>query len=274
MPRPRKGAHLWLRPERREKRKLVARSVWVIIDGREHVATGCLKDQAEAAERELAAYIAAKYQPRRKIRDIEEIDIADVLSIYDDDCRERQANKRKFNERIARLNNYWGAMKLALVTGETCRDYVRARGNPGGARRDLEDLRSAINHHAREGYHRGVVRIVLPPKGEPRDRWLTRAEAAALLFACWRARAPGRPPLQQPPLSRPKAAPSSISKKASTTGSPRESAEPRSASRRCLFLPGFSPICAAGTTRALSAPISSSGTVKRWLRSRRHSPER
>jgi hypothetical protein len=88
MPRPRKGARLWLRPERREKGKLLARSVWVIIDGRKHVATGCLKNQAEAAERELAGYIAAKYQPRRKIRDIEEIDIADVLSIYYDDCRE------------------------------------------------------------------------------------------------------------------------------------------------------------------------------------------
>jgi integrase len=188
MPRPRKSARLWLRPERREKGKLVAHSVWIIIDGRKHVATGCLKHQAEAAERELAGYIAAKYRPRRKIRDIEDIAIADVLSIYYDDCRERQANKPKFDERIGRLNNFWGAMKLALVTGETCRDYVKTRGNRGGARRDLEDLRSAINHHAKEGYHRGIVRIVLPPKGQPRDRWLTRGEAAALLFACWRAR--------------------------------------------------------------------------------------
>lgn len=188
MPRPRKGAHLWLRPERRERGRLVARSIWIIIDGREHVATGCLAEQAEAAERELAAHITAKYQPKRKIRDIEDIAIADVLSIYDEDCRERQANKRKFDERLTRLNDHWGAMKLSAVNGETCRAYVKARGNSGGARRDLEDLRSAINHHAKEGYHRGVVRIVLPEKGEPRDRWLTRKEAATLLRACWRAR--------------------------------------------------------------------------------------
>jgi len=57
-----------------------------------------------------------------------------------------------------------------------------------GARRDLETLRAAINHHAKEGFHRGVVRVSLPPKGEARDRWLTRKEAAALLWHCWRYR--------------------------------------------------------------------------------------
>jgi hypothetical protein len=57
-----------------------------------------------------------------------------------------------------------------------------------GARRDLEDLRAAINHHAREGLHRGLVRVALPAKGPGRDRWLSRSEAAALLWACWRYR--------------------------------------------------------------------------------------
>ena len=31
---------------------------------------------------------------------------------------------------------------------------------------------------AKEGYHQGSVRVSLPPKGMPRDRWLTRSEAA------------------------------------------------------------------------------------------------
>jgi len=52
----------------------------------------------------------------------------------------------------------------------------------------LEDLRAAINHHAKEGLHRGVVRVVLPDKGPSRDRWLTRAEVARLLRVCWRTR--------------------------------------------------------------------------------------
>ena len=36
--------------------------------------------------------------------------------------------------------------------------------------------------------HRGLVRVALPPKGKARQRWLTRDEAARLLWTCWRAR--------------------------------------------------------------------------------------
>src|SRR5258708_4493466 len=32
------------------------------------------------------------------------------------------------------------------------------------------------------------VRVALPAKGRGRDRWLTRSEAAALLWVCWRYR--------------------------------------------------------------------------------------
>src|SRR5262249_56958574 len=56
------------------------------------------------------------------------------------------------------------------------------------ARRDLEDLRAAINHHGDEGLHRSIVRVTLPEKGLARDRWLTRSEAAKLLWICWRYR--------------------------------------------------------------------------------------
>jgi integrase len=111
-----------------------------------------------------------------------------VLAVYDEDCRERQANKSKFDERLARLTTWWGGKPLAQVTGATCLAYAKSRGSNGGARRDLEDLRAAINHHAKHGFHRGVVRVSLPEKGLPRDRWLTRSEAAALLWTCWRAR--------------------------------------------------------------------------------------
>ncbi|MGY4411971.1 hypothetical protein ACVWW4_003707 [Bradyrhizobium sp. LB7.1] len=97
-----------------------------------------------------------------------------MLSIYDDDRRDTQANKSKFDERIARLNKWWGGKTLSEVNGANCRAYTKSRGNNGGARRDLEDLRAAINHHAKEGFHRGIVRVVLPEKGLPRERWLTR----------------------------------------------------------------------------------------------------
>ena len=188
MPRRSKGARLWLRPEATKNGKLCRRASWIIIDGGRHFATGCFAHEIEQAEHKLADHVARKYQPSRKERDIERIDVADVLTVYLDDTGGRQASRAKFEGRIARLNDYWGGKALAEVTGETCRDYVRRRGSSGGARRDLEDLRAAIEHHAKEGLHRGVVRVTLPPKGPPRDRWLTRDELAALLWACWRYR--------------------------------------------------------------------------------------
>jgi len=74
------------------------------------------------------------------------------------------------------------------VHAQSCAGYAKHRGIPGGARRDLETLRAAINHHAKEGFHRVVVRVSLPPKGEARDRCLNRQEAAALLLYCCRHR--------------------------------------------------------------------------------------
>jgi hypothetical protein len=182
MPRRSKGARLWLRPARRKGRRVIRRAVWIIIDGKKHVATGCLEDQAREAERRLAAYLAAKYQPSRLALDIDQIDVADVLSIYLDDRGPAIADQPKLERTIGRLNEHWGGKKLSEVTAAECRSYVRARAKVGGARADLETLRAAINHHAKESLHHGTVRVTLPPKGPARDRWLTRNEAASRLL--------------------------------------------------------------------------------------------
>src|SRR5258705_2355081 len=192
MPRPSKGAQLYKRKARYHDRKLVHQAVWVIKDGTRHIATGCLASPSETkppreAEQALADYIARKYQPHRRRRDIEDIDCADVLSIYLTDVGE-PGNQFEIEARIERLNEFWGGKKLLEVNALACAAYGKHRGSRGGARRDLETFRAAINHHAKEGFHRGVVRVSLPPKGEARDRWLTRKEAAALLWHCWRHR--------------------------------------------------------------------------------------
>lgn len=189
MPRPKKAPRLWFRPERFDKAgKRVSGAQWYILDGAKQVPTGCALGEEDEANRQLAEYNLARYQPARRINDIEDIDVAEVLSIYDTDCRETQANKRTFDGRILRLAEWWGGKMLAEVNGQSCRDYAKARGNAGGARRDLEDLRAAINHHSREGLHRGAVRVVLPERGPARQRWLTRSEAAKLIWAAWRFR--------------------------------------------------------------------------------------
>jgi integrase len=111
-----------------------------------------------------------------------------VLAIYLQDTEGRQATRRKFLGRIYRLNSFWGGKVLSEVSTATCQEYAKQRGGGGGARRDLEDLRSAINHHAAENLHRELVTVWLPPKGAPRDRWLTRSEVAHLIWTCWRYR--------------------------------------------------------------------------------------
>jgi hypothetical protein len=181
MPRRKQGAHLWLRPARKDKRgKLRAKSVWIIIDDRKHIATGCVAGQDAEAERALSDYIAAKHQPPRKRRAIEEIDMADVLSIYADailpvlrarigvteDDEDSSPAIRKFKGRIGRLNEFWGGRMMADVSGDTCREYAETR-TPGGARRDMEDLSAAIGHHLAEGFHREIVRLFSPRKDCP-----------------------------------------------------------------------------------------------------------
>jgi integrase len=189
MPRQSRGPYLYLRKERRgPDGKVKEYANWVIRDGRDVTSTGCLQGETERAQACLAAYIQGKHAPERRERDIEAIDVADVLAVYDDDKREGMANKDKHDERMLRLNAWWGGKVLSDVTGVTCRAYAKTRETPGGARRDLEDLRAAINHHAKEGLHRGIVGVWLPTKGDAKERWLTRGEAARLLWVCWRAR--------------------------------------------------------------------------------------
>lgn len=198
MPAKSKGAHLWFKPPRMNK-GYQEKGVWLIKDGRKNVSTGCGKDEIEKAEAKLAEYIAGKRQPSRSEKDIAEIMVADVLAIYYDDRAVSLASSRTAVSCIVRLNDFFGDMTLAKVNGRSCRDYASSRagqghtnkGEGGGARRDLQVLAAAINHHARLGLHRGVVKVLLPPKGEARQRWLTRDEMAKLLWTCWRTRGGG-----------------------------------------------------------------------------------
>jgi hypothetical protein len=84
--------------------------------------------------------------------------------------------------------SFFGDKMLCDINGDLCRTYVLRRSTDAAARRELEDLRAAINHHRSEGLCSQVVAIVLPDERPPRDRWLTRREAAALVRAAWRYR--------------------------------------------------------------------------------------
>ena len=209
MPRSAKNARLWLESEERTAEgKLVRRASWVIRDGKNKIRTGCAGADRKGAEQALAAYIAKKYTvPRDRGRHPSEILVLDVLNIYLTDKAPKHSDPTITKARVMTLAGWWGDKTLADVNGTTCREYVVYRtaqprraakpeitGNPprmvtaAGARRELEDLRSAINHHRTEGLCSEIVGVALPEKSEASEDWLTRSEAARIIWAAWRAR--------------------------------------------------------------------------------------
>lgn len=206
----RKPPRLWFRPPYHdpETGKLRKQGVWVVVDGRKTSVTGCGLEDRSGAERALAEYLGDKHEPsRRKFQQLDEIFVSDVLSIYMRDVVPDHARPEKTGERIEQLLQFWGEMTLADVSKATCREYVAWRCampwksarpektgvpprmvTPAGARRELEDFRAAVNHHAGEELHLGTVKVHLPAKGVARHRYLRRSEFAAMLWLAWKMR--------------------------------------------------------------------------------------
>ena len=176
-----KGIRLWLRPARGNEKP-----VWIIRDGGKQVRTGCASGDLEAAQRILAEYISSRYRPDRSSRAPSQVRIVDVLNIYAHDVAPKHARPYETAHRLAALAEFWGDQPLSAVNGKTCREYADHIGSPSTARRHMEDFRAAILHHRREGFCSEVIEVVLPEKSPARERWLTRDEAARLLWACWR----------------------------------------------------------------------------------------
>ena len=197
MPRRSRGPYLWLRPARTGPDGSTRyAAMWYIKDGRRALSTGCSPGDDREAQKRLAAYIAEKYRPARRERDLDEIKVADVISIFVTDQAVQQARPEKVLERAKRLTLFFGGFTLADINPALCREYEAERqgkgksnkGTGGGARRDLEDLRAAINYHRELGLHRNFVPVSLPKRGAARQRWLTRKEFARLLGVCWSTR--------------------------------------------------------------------------------------
>lgn len=193
MPRPAKGPRLWLQKQRIRPDGAIDRGFWVIRDGSAKRSTGISYDGSRKppreAERALAEYIAGKHTPARESdRRAHQVAVADVINIYLTDKAPRQARPKEVAARCMRLIEWWGDKTLAQVTGSNCRAYAESRKTEQGARRELEDLKAAIRYHRQEGLCLDVVEVTLPPKAQPRSTYLTRSEAARLLWAAWRYR--------------------------------------------------------------------------------------
>src|SRR5436190_865976 len=144
MPRQKKPPRLWLRGDGGRRRR------WVILDGDVHKRTGCSEDQIADAEAALARYIAEKRKPRTNARRATQANLGDILTLYLDLKEATIARPRDLRAQIGRLNEFWGGMTADAIKGEMCRRYVAERGAKIGARRELEIMRAAVHHYAKE----------------------------------------------------------------------------------------------------------------------------
>jgi integrase len=161
-------------------------AIWLILDQGKQVTTGCAAEGREAAEHALAEYLVTKWEPSR--RPISRIPIADPLALYGRDVAPGHARPRAGAQIIGRLLSFFGARMISTINGALCREYAATRPSASSSRRELEILQAALNHFHREGHMREHIRVWLPDKPAPRERWLTRSETARLLIMTWRHR--------------------------------------------------------------------------------------
>jgi integrase len=155
------------------------RKVWVIRDGYIFLRLGLPESERAAAEKRLAAYLSEKHQPERGPNPL----IADVIGIFATEHLAYAATARNSAYSLGYLLRWWGDRRASAITPANCRSYVAAATSVSTARKDLELLKAALRHYTKST---GVVlqaAVWLPPKEPPRERWMTRSEAARLLKA-------------------------------------------------------------------------------------------
>ena len=175
MPRPTKGARAVRRPDT---------GYFFIRDGDKRIPTGT-RDSRQA-EGILARYIAQKGRQDGP-RDPSQMTVAEALDLYGTERGPLVKDQARLADCIKALVPILGELRLSDITGAVCRRYGKARDRaPGTVRKELGTLAAAINHCHAEGYITGAPRVRLPAKPAPRDRWLSRDEAAKLLRAAYR----------------------------------------------------------------------------------------
>lgn len=119
--------------------------------------------------------------------------VTDAIVDYAEEHGEKVAAPETLGYCISALARFWRGRFVRDVREGTCRSYVEFRVGQGvkdsTAARELAVLGAAIRHDWQAGRLTEVIPVWKPPMPESKDRWLTRAEAAALLRACRTARA-------------------------------------------------------------------------------------
>ena len=179
MPRKAAGARLYRRPGAR------GGGTYEIRDGGRRISTRT--SDRRKAEEIYARYIAQRGRPTTGPRDPAQMTVAEALDIYANERAPLVRDPARIGDCIRALVPILGALPLSSITGEVCRRYGKERNRASGTiRKELGTLRAAIRHCHTEGYITSAPGVRLPAKPAPRDRWLTRDEAARLIRAAYR----------------------------------------------------------------------------------------
>lgn len=202
MPRRPKGPRLYLR-ERKGRE-----SLWVILDRGVETSTGFGAPQCAEAERALEDYLGRKRLTTLRACDPSQVTIDEILSFYTDNRCDELARPDIVATIVPFLMEHAGTDSCAVINGEWCRAYIKKRvtgkiaalPRPGrkpklpkasSVRRDLEHLSAALGFAVKEGILAYAPKISYPKAPKPRERFLTRSEAARLLWTCWRYKQQG-----------------------------------------------------------------------------------
>lgn len=178
MPRHAEPPRLYLRKDR-------GKSVWIIRDGGKDKRTGCAEGERASAEERFAEYLAQKHTNKpAKGGKSDTISLAEVLRVYVMEHAPTTAKPKLIAEHVEGLTDFWGEKKVSAIKGASCRTFAATK-TPAMARRELETLRAAVNYFHKEYGLDPVPAFTMPAKHRARERWLSRKEAAMLL---WQAR--------------------------------------------------------------------------------------
>lgn len=175
MPRPAEPPRLYLRKDRAGK------SVWIIRDNGKDRRTGFAESERDGAEKRLAEYLAEKHTAKpAKGGKSDSVSLADVMNVYVMEHAPTTASPHLIAEHIEALVPFWADRMVSAIKGASCREYAKGK-KPSMARRQLETLRAAVNYFHREYGLDPVPAFTMPKKHRPREKWMTRTEAAQLL---------------------------------------------------------------------------------------------
>ena len=112
--------------------------------------------------------------------------IADVLGVYADEVAPTKKTARNISYQLGSLSKWWGAKTVAEISAKSCRAYAATRPTMA-AGADIKILKVAVAYwHGEYGPLNFIPTYWRPDGNPPKERWLTKSEAARLLWAARR----------------------------------------------------------------------------------------